>query len=187
MGYGLIMTCHLKEVDNADGEIVECKPDLNNRCLKIVNGLVDIICVITQTWNDKGESERWVQTRSTPTIAAGSRFRFLEPTIPFGYNEFVNALAKAIEMEEEHGAVVVDKKERANVEVLDYNKVRARALELWNQLVGTDENINEDMARIILKKAEIIFGHTIKLSEINEDQVDLFQLVVLEMEDLMKK
>ena len=39
MGYGLIMTCHLKSSEDADGNIAECKPDLNNRCLKIVNGL----------------------------------------------------------------------------------------------------------------------------------------------------
>ena len=39
MGYGLIMTCHLKESADADGNVVGYKPDLNNRCLKIVNGL----------------------------------------------------------------------------------------------------------------------------------------------------
>lgn len=39
MRYGLIMTTHLKEVLNDNGEIVGYRPDLNNRCLKIVNGL----------------------------------------------------------------------------------------------------------------------------------------------------
>lgn len=53
MGFGLIMTCHLKETTDDDGKVVGYKPDLNNRCLKIVNGLVDIIGVITQTWNEK--------------------------------------------------------------------------------------------------------------------------------------
>ena len=81
LGYGLIMTCHLKENTNSDGDVIGYKPDLNNRCLKIVNGLVDIIGVITQSWNEKGESERWIQTRATPTITAGSRFRYLEPKL----------------------------------------------------------------------------------------------------------
>ena len=42
------------------------------------------------------------------------------------------------------------------------------------------------MAKTILKKVEMIFGRTMKLSEITEDQVDLFNLVVIEMRDLAK-
>ena len=30
MGYGLIMTCHLKENADDDGKIIGYKPDLNN-------------------------------------------------------------------------------------------------------------------------------------------------------------
>ena len=43
----------------------------------IVNQLVDIIGYIAVTWNEKGESERWLYTRKTPTIMAGSRFPYL--------------------------------------------------------------------------------------------------------------
>lgn len=39
LGYGLILTCHLKENTDDDGKIIGYKPDLNNRCLKVVNGL----------------------------------------------------------------------------------------------------------------------------------------------------
>ena len=39
MGYGLILTCHLKETYDEEGHFIGGKPDLNNRCLKIVNGL----------------------------------------------------------------------------------------------------------------------------------------------------
>lgn len=177
MGYGLIMTCHLKESVDDDGKMLGAKPDLNNRCLKIVNGLVDIIGVITQTWNENGESERWIQTRATPTIMAGSRFRYLKPRIPFGYNEFINALSEAIEEEERHGATVVDTIQTFTETKLDFNKVRAEAAELWTKLV----NENEDNAPIILKKIEMIMGHKMKLSEFSEDQVDLLNLAVIEM------
>ena len=181
MGYGLIMTCHLKELSDDDGKIVGYKPDLNNRCLKIVNGLVDIIGVITQNWNEKGESERWIQTRSTPTITAGSRFKYLEPRIPFGYKEFCAALARAIDKEAEMGATVVDGPIILETEKLDYKAIRAEASDLWNKLIEKDP----ENAPIIMKKAEIIFGRPIKLSEIMEDQVDLFWLVVLEMRDML--
>lgn len=183
MGYGLIMTCHLKENTDDDGKVIGYKPDLNNRCLKIVNGLVDIIGVITQTWDEKGESQRWIQTRSTPTIVAGSRYRYLEPRIPFGYLEFLEALGAAIDKEQENGALVTDTAPIVEFEKLDYNQIRAEAGELWTVLVEKDAE-NADR---ILKKAEMIFGKKIRLSEITEDQTDLFNLVLLDMKDMLSQ
>lgn len=180
MGYGLIMTCHLKENADDDGKIIGYKPDLNNRCLKIVNGLVDIIGVITQSWNEKGESERWIQTRATPTITAGSRYKYLAPRIPFGYQEFLKALGEAIDKEQEQGAVVVDSAPVEQVVKLSYDEIRAEASALWKELIEQDE---ENAIRI-MKKVEMIFGRSIKLSEITEDQTDLFYLVLLDMRDL---
>ena len=190
LGYGLVIIAHVerrieKRADDSEVEILG--PAIPKRAYEIVNQLVDIIGYIDITWDEEGNSERWLYTRKTPTIMAGSRFKYLEPKIKFGYNELVNAISDAIDKAEKlDGATVVDKTERIIEEALDYNAIRAEASALWKQLVGEGENANAEMAKTILKKVEMIFGRTMKLSEITEDQVDLFNLVVIEMRDLAK-
>ena len=190
LGYGLGVIAHVerrieKRADDSEVEILG--PAIPKRAYEIVNQLVDIIGYIDITWDEEGNSERWLYTRKTPTVMAGSRFKYLEPKIKFGYNELVNAISDAIDKAEKlDGATVVDKSERVIEEALDYNAIRAEASALWKQLVGEGENANAEMAKTILKKVEMIFGRTMKLSEITEDQVDLFNLVVIEMRDLAK-
>ena len=45
---------------------------------------------------------------------------------------------------------------------------------------------NPDVANAILKKIEMTMGRRMKLSEFTEDQVELLNLVVLDMEDMVK-
>lgn len=193
MGYGLLMTCHLKEKtlsQEENGGISSFSPDLNDRCLNIVNSLVDIIGVISQTWNEKGESTRYLITRASPTITAGSRYKYLDSIIPFGYKELEAAVGRALEKEAElNSAAVADHVEQYTSEIRNYNDIREEALSLWNQLVTSEEDEDKRalMARTIMKKAEIIFGRQIRLSEITEDQVDLYYLVLLEMRELVNK
>ena len=179
------MTCHLKENYDEEGHLISAKPDLNNRCLKIVNGLVDIIAVITQEWDKDGNSVRWVQTRSTPHITAGTRYKYMAPKIQFGYNEFVKALAEAIDKEAENGATVVDSNTRVIQEELDFNKLYEEAKSLWNTLVIEPQD--EEIAKKILKKLEIAFGHPMKLSDVTEDQKDILNLVVVDMRDMLQE
>ena len=113
---------------------------------------------------------------------AGSRFKYLAPKIKFGYNELVDAITDAIDKSEKlDGATIVDKQNIVNEESRSFSEVRAEAQSLWTTLVEKDET-NAD---VILKKVEMIFGRKIKLSEIMEDQVDLFELVVDEMKSLL--
>lgn len=187
LGYGLVIIAHVdkrteKRADDSEVEILG--PAIPKRAYEIVNQLVDIIGYIDVTWDEEGNSERWLYTRKTPTVMAGSRFKYLAPKIKFGYQELVNAISDAIDQSEKlDGAMVVETSELIMEEALDYKKIRERASALWADLVERDE----DNAAVILKKVEMIFGRQIKLSEITEDQVDLFNLVVLEMEDMLKE
>lgn len=187
LGYGLVIIAHVerrieKKADDSEVEILG--PAIPKRAYEIVNQLVDIIGYIDITWNAEGNSERWLYTRKTPTVMAGSRFKYLAPKIKFGYEELVNAIADAIEKSEKlDGAIVVDKEERVLEEKLSFKEVREEANLLWKKLI----DIDPENSKVILKKVEMIFGRTMKLSEITEDQVDLFNLVVLEMKDMLSE
>lgn len=185
LGYGLLMTSHLKEDYDDEGHLIAARPDLNNRCLKIVNSLVDVIAVITQEWDEKGESVRWLQTKATPAVAAGSRYKYLAPKIPFGYNEFVKALGEAIDQEEAHGATVVDTLEKEIVKEASFKELMNEARELWDKLVTGPQD--EQAATTILKKLEIAFGRPIRLSEITEDQKDILNLALIDMREMANK
>ena len=189
LGYGLVIIAHVdKRIEKRpdDSEVEILGPSIPKRAYDIVNQLVDIIGYIDVEYDEEGKSQRWLYTRKTPTVMAGSRFKYLAPKIKFGYQELVDAIGDAIDMSEKlDGAVVVDSKEVKAAEVLDFKKIRNEANELWNKIVGVGEAANAEKAKEVMKKVEIIFGHPTKLSEITEDQVDLFNLVVIEMRDML--
>lgn len=185
LGYGVVLIAHSasrieKDADGDEREIIS--PELPKRAAEICNGIVDLIGYIGVEYDKDGNQIRYLYTRETPTLFAGSRFKYLAPKIKFGYQELVNAIAEAIEQSEKlDGAKVVDSAPTTVQEAsLNFNAVRAEAEELWKKLVTTDEN----NATIILKKIEMTMGRKMKLSEFTEDQVDLLQLIVMEMRDL---
>jgi hypothetical protein len=188
LGFGICCICHseVKKVAGPDDTTYEVvAPAMPSRAADVVNRLVDIIAYIDVTYDDAGTAQRTFVTRRTPTIMAGSRLPYLDARIPFSYEGLVDAISRAIERQQElDGAHVVD---TANVEVtekLDYGQLKDEAFKLWNQLVGDGENTNAEMATRILKRVEMIFGRPMRLSEITEDQADLYNLVLIDMREL---
>ena len=188
MGYGMILITHAKtkvEKIDDDHSIEIISPNIPERAQDIVNALVDLIGYIDVQWKETANgpvSERTLITRGTPTIVAGSRLKYLEPRIPFGYNELVNALGEAIEKQQQlDGAVVTDTDTtQAVIEKRPFAETVAEARELWERIVSADENKAEE----IMKKVENIFGTPLRLSEIPESQQDLFELLIDEMRSM---
>ena len=185
LGLGLVIIAHVerrieKRADDSEVEILG--PQIPKRAYEIVNQLVDIIGYIDITWDENGNSERWLYTRKTPTIMAGSRFKYLAPKIKFGYQELVDAITDAIDKAEKlDGAIIVDHEEKQIEEKRNFESSQQEAKELWTKLVEA----NPENAKKILKKMEITFGKPMKLSEITEDQQDLMELVILDMKDML--
>lgn len=185
LGYGIVLIAHdatriEKTADGSELEIIS--PELPKRAAEICNGLVDIIGYIGNEYTKDGDHKRYLYTRETPTLFAGSRFKYLAPKIEFGYDQLVAAIGVAIEKAEKlDGATVVDTKYVPQTEEkLDFKAVQGEARELWTKLT-TD---NPDNAIAILKKIEITMGHPMKLSEFTEDQCDLLALIVEEMRSM---
>ena len=186
LGYGLVLISHIetrKEKTADDSEIEILAPSMPKRCYEVVNQIVDIIGYIATEWDDEGNSQRWLYTRQTPTVMAGSRFPYLAPKIKIGYDELVAAINEDIDKQRDmDGATVVDKLEQKKEEELSFNEIRDEAQKIWAKLVNADPA----NAERVLKKVEMIFGKKLKLSEITEDQKDPFFLVLLEMRDMAK-
>lgn len=189
LGYGICCICHSeikKESGPNDTTVEVVSPAMPARAADVVNRLVDIIAYIDVSYDEKGNAIRNFITRRTPTVMAGSRLPYLDAVIPFSYDGLVEAIGKAIDRQQEmDGAKVVDTAVTQVEDKLDYNALRSEAMALWMKLVGEGEDANEDMARRIQKRVEMIFGRQMKLSEITEDQVDLFNLVIMDMRDLV--
>ena len=115
LGFGIILICHEKEKpteihDEEGNAITRVEPDGPRQMREIIDALVDIIGYIGIEFDPiTKQSVRYLYTRSTPTVFAGSRYQYLAPKIKFGYNELVDAISDAIDMSiTKDGAKVIE-------------------------------------------------------------------------------
>ena len=186
LGYGLILIAHAeKRIEKTDeaGEVEYISPAMNKRAYAIVNQLVDIIGFIDVEFAADGSSKRWLYTRRTPTVMAGSRFPHLPPKIEFGYKQLSEALADAIEKSAQiDNAQVVDFHEDDKVSQRPFEDVVEEARQVWQDFLRS-ENPEEKIAEAneIIKS---VFGREVKLSSITESQQDLYELVLAEIKKI---
>ena len=193
LGFGILFIAHSKdkptEMRNEDGEAITAVcPDLPNQCYTIINSIVDIIGYLQVQMNPDGTSERFLYTRSTPTIFAGSRYQYLAPKIKFGYQELVDAIGDAIDMAvEKDGAQVTDHTEIAQIKDRPFQEVMTEAKEVWIKYleVGGEEEKGQHLMimKDIIKR---VFGsEDFKLSQAVPSQSSLVEYFIDEVKQLM--
>jgi len=195
LGFGILFIAHSKEKptemrDEEGNEITAVAPDLPNQCYQIVNSIVDIIGYLQVQMNNDGTSERYLYTRSTPTVFAGSRYQYLAPKIKFGYQELVDAIGDAIDQAvEKDGAEVTDHTVIAQIKARPFNEIMEEAKAIWQTYINeaeTDEAKEQhfNIAKDIIKR---VFGtETFKLSQAVPSQSDLVELFIDEMKEIME-
>jgi len=194
LGFGILFIAHSKdkptEMRDEDGnEITAVAPDLPNQCYTIINSIVDIIGYLQVQMNTDGTSERFLYTRSTPTVFAGSRYQYLAPKIKFGYQELVNAIGDAIDKAVElDGAEVTDHTEIAQIKARPFVEVMEEAKAVGDAYLNTAETEEEKEQRFNVIKDIIrrVFGsEDFKISAAVPSQSDLVELFIDEIKELM--
>lgn len=192
LGFGLILICHSKEVasgltDSEGNALMSIQPSLTKRPMEIANALCDIIGCINTEFED-GKPVRYLYTRQTPTIFAGSRYKYLAPRIKFGYQELVDAIGEAIDKAAElDGATVVEHVDTVQVKNRPFQDTINEARELWSSFIASakDEAGKEQNLNIMKDIIKRIFGNEdFKLSSAVVSQQDLVELFIAEMKNL---
>lgn len=180
IGYGLILIAHEEEKPVSQGsEETMIRPRLAKRAYEIANGIVDIIGYISIEW-DGDKSERFLYTRRTQKIFAGSRFQYLPAKIPFGYENLCEAIADAIEQS------VGEKKELITDDILLLGEDNTRpfaetmneAKTIWSNF-STDEQLEQATEAI-----SRVFGYAMRLSAATEAQQSLVEEVIIELKKI---
>ena len=194
LGFGILFIAHSKEKptemkDEEGNSISAVAPDLPNNAYTIINGIVDIIGYLQVQMNQDGTSERYLYTRSTPTVFAGSRYQYLAPKIKFGYNELVEAIGDAIDMAvERDGAQVTDHTEFVQVKARPFTEIMDEAKAIWGAFLekATTEEEKEQHLKIMKDVIRRVFGtEEFKLSQAVPSQGDLVELFIDEMKNLI--
>ena len=187
LGYGIVFIAHSKSkpttlLDTEGNPISSEFPDINKTGLNAVNRLVDVIAYLSVEFHADGTSERYLYTRQTPTVFAGSRYKYLQEKIKFGYTELVDAIADSIEKEIAEGVGVTD---NTNVQydnkARSFDEVMNEAKELWMKLTVNNNTQNVEKIGTAIQSA---FGHMIKLSEVKESQLEPLEVVIAEMKNM---
>lgn len=191
LGFGLILICHSKEttsgmVDSDGNPIMMIQPSLSKRPMEICNAICDVIGAINTEF-ENGQPVRYLYTRSTPTIFAGSRYQYLAPKIKFGYQELVDAIGDAIDQAVKlDGAQVTDHTEIAQVKSRPFQEVIDEARTLWTGYLDSAVTEEEKDQRLNIMKDIVkkVFGNEdFKLSQAVPSQVDLVDLFCSELKE----
>lgn len=194
LGFGIILICHEKErptdIRDEDGNaLTRVEPDGPRQMREVIDALVDIIGYIGVEFDPvTKESIRYLYTRSTPTVFAGSRYQYLAPKIKFGYQELVDAIGNAIDMAVTNdGAEVTEHAKVATIKSRPFSEVMAEAKEMWQSYLAKATNDEEKEQRFRTMKDVVrkIFGtEEFKLSSAVPSQSDLIELFIDEMKNL---
>lgn len=188
LNYGLILISHSTDKvfkDEEGNEYNQIVPTLDKRGRLICERTCDIIGYSTSVNTDEGVQTRLFM-RGTPRYVAGSRFKYIPNSIEFTYDNLVSAIAEAIDKqaEETGGKFISDEATQVVTEdvIYDFDRLNAR----FQELVGELMSANQSNAGKITAIVDKYLGRGKKVGECTPEQAEQIDLIVHDLELLIK-
>lgn len=183
-GYAVLFISHAKdkEFTRPDGsKYNKIVPTVSESINNIVKGMSDIIAYGYQEF---GSNDRLMVLRSDGSIEAGSRFPYIESTIPFGYESLKKAINDAIDKEEQVSgaqAVTSEKRVVAPTAELNYDDLMSQFSSIVHNLMEINADYYQSRITHIIEK---LLGRGKKFTEATRDQVEQMSLIIDELKEL---
>ncbi len=187
LGYGVVIISHSddKTIKDENGEEYQrIQPTLPRTPRRIINRFCDIIgysrIARTTDENDQLVEKTYLYMRATIRFEAGSRFKHTPSYIEFTYENLVNAIANAVEKQEQEikGSVTDEKADRSE-KVIDYEAASQEFTNLASALMEADRNNQKKIESII----EGYIGKGKRVAELSKDNAPVIDCI---NEDLKK-
>ena len=193
LGYAVYFIAHYKEgsfkkTDGTEYSII--RPSVSDTYNRIIENMADIYGYMYADITD-GISTRKIRLRSQDgSVMCGCRFKYIAEEVSADYNSLVKALNDAIDIvAKEKGAdAVTNKKNEFKIEELDFDTVKAKFEAIVTKIINshTDKEIEEVWTPKITQITERYLGKGKKASQCTRDQVEMLNLIVIDLEDLIK-
>lgn len=197
MDYGLVLISHAVDKTFKDERGIEFNqivPTLGNKPRNIVSRMCDIIGYSRGVTDEEGNSSTKLFMRGTPRYVAGSRFKYTPDYIDFNYTSLVNAIGDAIDKQVAEDGQEFFTNERNNLykeptEELSFDDLikNFNAMIAYLNEHNTEEEFKFYWQPRIVQITDKYLGKGQKVSQCSRDQVEALDLIVSELEYIMKE
>lgn len=189
LGYGLVIISHEqdKTLKNEKGEEYQyISPSLNSRARLVCERTCDIIGYARVITDENGKNVTKLFMRETPRFAAGSRFKYTPDVIDFNYESLVEAIAHAVELQEQESGIDLMTNDRNTsnrfTEETKYNF--STMMEQFQEIVSNLMQADQSNANKITAIVEKYLGKGRKVSECTDSQAAQLDLILDELKQL---
>lgn len=195
LGYSLFFISHAKDktFKRQDGtEYNQIVTSLSTAYDEIIKNMVDIFGYAHSVIDANGNSKVMLTLRSADnSVDAKSRFKYIDPEIEFNYQSLEKAINDAIDKEEKASGnkdLFTDERNINEIKELNFDDIKNKFDTIVANIIKnhSDEEMTKVWSPKITQITEKYLGKGKKASQCTRDQVDQLNLIVLDLEELIK-